>query len=55
MSYYRGTEEKKLEEVSVAEGLLKTDPSFFGKDMVFRVKDRTTTGGLDGTENHIGL
>lgn len=55
MSYYRGTEEKRLEMVPVAGGLLKTDPSFFGKDMVFRVEDRMTAGGPDSTENHTGL
>lgn len=55
MSFCRGTEEKKLEKVPGAKGLLKTDPSFFGKDVVFRVEDRTTMGGLDGTENPICL
>ena len=37
-------EEKNLEKVPVEEGLFKTDPSFSGKDTVFRVEERRAPG-----------
>ena len=30
--------------------MLNTDPFFFGKDVVFGVEDRRTTGGREGGE-----